>query len=246
MNSLPKIHLGCGETYLDGYVNIDFPPEEHTIASVHPDRYADVRTLDFEPGSVSEVRLHHLFEHFTRPESLALLVRWRKWLAPGGRLVIETPDAEGIARAFLKSKSIADKLGLQRHLFGSQEAKWAIHYDGWFEEKYRVVFEALGFDIEKILPFQNNITKRLGYQLSGVLDTMIKIIPGSIRKSIGLNDLPNILCIGKKSDKSINEHEAVEKLLALSLVGKEETSSGILSVWMKQYQEFSDQAVKAK
>lgn len=238
-HSLPKLHLGCGETYLEGYVNIDFPPEEHTIATVHPDRYADVRTLDFEPGTISEVRLHHLLEHFTRPESLALLLRWRKWLVSGGRLVIETPDAEEISRLFCRSKNLADKLALQRHLFGSQEARWAIHYDGWFAEKYRFVLEVLGFEIEKILPFQNNVTKRLGYRFSGILDAMIKVIPTGIQKTVGLNGLPNILCIAAKNDEIINERHVVEKILSLSLVGKEAVASSILAVWMKEFDEVS-------
>ncbi len=32
-----------------------------------------------------------------------------------------------------------------RHVFGSHEAKWAFHLDGWYEEKYRDNLNRLGF-----------------------------------------------------------------------------------------------------
>ena len=28
---MTRLHLGCGTRYLDGYVNIDYPPSEHTV-----------------------------------------------------------------------------------------------------------------------------------------------------------------------------------------------------------------------
>ncbi len=37
-----------------------------------------------------------------------------------------------------------------RYLYGSHEADWALHKDGWYEEKFRVVLEALGFEVEQV------------------------------------------------------------------------------------------------
>ncbi len=90
-----KLHLGCGEEYLDGYVNIDYPASEHSVMRVKADRYADIRTLTYPDNSVDEIRMHHMFEHFERGEALQLLLRWRRWLKPGGILLIETPDFAG-------------------------------------------------------------------------------------------------------------------------------------------------------
>src|SRR6185295_12103863 len=115
-----RLHLGCGETYLEGYVNIDFPSSEHTIAHIKADKYADLRTLEYGVETVEEIRNHHVFEHFNRGEALGLLIKWRTWLKPGGILMIETPDFEESARELL-NVPLEKKGPLIRHIFGSQE-----------------------------------------------------------------------------------------------------------------------------
>jgi predicted SAM-dependent methyltransferase len=155
-----RLHLGCGERYLEGYVNIDFPESEHSVQAVRPDVSADIRRLDYPAGSVSEVRLHHVFEHFDRPTALRLLIDWRIWLTPGGTLVIETPDFERSATAFLLTTGGLGRLargplrrlvghgrGTQlRHIFGSHEAAWAVHWDGWYKARYERTLPRLAYD----------------------------------------------------------------------------------------------------
>lgn len=150
-----RLHLGCGETYLDGYVNIDFPPSEHSVQTrAVADEFADITRLSYAPGTVHEVRLHHVFEHFDRPTALRLLVDWRTWLAPGGVLRIETPDFARSARTFLIASALRPVLGRivrqreyvsVRHAFGSHEAAWAVHWDGWYRARYRRTLQALGY-----------------------------------------------------------------------------------------------------
>lgn len=143
-----RLHLGCGGVYLDGYRNIDLPPKEHGVQEgVRPDEYADITQLGYPPGSVEEIRLHHLFEHFDRPTTLRLLIDWYGWLEDGGRLTIETPDFEAAARRFLKRRFRSRRGAVVRHIFGSQEAPWAFHTDGWYEDKFREVLSALGYEV---------------------------------------------------------------------------------------------------
>src|SRR4051812_1479624 len=122
-----RLHLGCGERHLDGYVNIDYPPSEHTVqTATAADELADITRLEYPAGSVAEIRLHHVFEHFDRPTALRLLADWRGWLAPGGELTIETPDFERCARAFARRTTTEKRREvLLRHMFGSHEAAWA-------------------------------------------------------------------------------------------------------------------------
>jgi len=142
-----RLHLGCGQCYFPGYVNIDYPPGHHTVQVKSPaDLYADIRNLSFEVGTVGEVRLHHVFEHFDRPTALRLLADWHEWLIDGGMLLIETPDFDACARIILsRLKSWPEKAVAMRHLFGSHEAHWAYHLDGWNKQRFRHTLREFGF-----------------------------------------------------------------------------------------------------
>ena len=139
------LHLGCGEVYLRGYVNIDFPRDQHPVQKRSvADFYADITKLSYAAGSVDEVRLHHVFEHFDRATAIRLLIDWYGWLREGGRLRIETPDFERCIRALRRKGPDAQQKAI-RHIFGSQEAPWAVHYDGWYESKFALYLKSLGF-----------------------------------------------------------------------------------------------------
>jgi SAM-dependent methyltransferase len=139
-----KIHLGCGGTYLDGYVNIDYPTDDKTIMDVKADVYQDITTLEYSDNSLDEIRSHHLFEHFNRVDALKLLAKWRRWLKPGGKLVVETPDYFWIS-VLLIFVPFFFKMRLARHLFGTQEASWANHLDFWDKRKFKKVLSKYGF-----------------------------------------------------------------------------------------------------
>ncbi len=147
-----RLHLGCGVHRLPGYVNIDFPLSEHNIIqTVRADIFTDISTLELPADCVDEIRSHHLFEHFQRTDAFLLLCKWHCWLKEGATLLIETPDFEESVKLFLLPSTLYPaKQAILRHIFGSQEAAWAIHYDGWYEEKFRSVLTELGFEIINI------------------------------------------------------------------------------------------------
>lgn len=147
-NSPLKLHLGCGENHMNGYLNIDYPASEHTV-QVHSgaDIFADLTKIKFPSQSVDEVRSHHVFEHFDRPTALALLCKWYDWLKVGGNIVIETPDFDASIKMLVTNQyPYKAKQSIMRHVFGSHEADWAIHCDGWYQEKFYHTLTALGFD----------------------------------------------------------------------------------------------------
>ncbi len=140
-----RLHLGCGEEYFEGYINIDYPPEDHNVMEIKADYYADITKLNFPDNSVDEIRLHHVFEHFPRVTALALLIRWQKWLKIGGQLYIETPDFEGSIKTFLSNPKWTVKTGIIRHLTGDQSAFWGYHIEQWFPERFERTLSRLGF-----------------------------------------------------------------------------------------------------
>ena len=224
-----KIHLGCGDNYLDEYINIDLPTEDQTIIRGKADIRANILDLDFDDGTIDEIRLHHVFEHFSRQEALNLLLLWRRWLKPGGTLVIETPDFEACAEKFLKTKDLKTRFELGRHMFGSHEAKWAYHKDYWSEDKFNFILTKLGFRGIKFVTYKNNLGKK--FEPKELFEAIGEILPRSFFSKFGLNKLPNIICFAVKDDRQINEKEAVKEILKLSLVGDEKE---MLEVWLKE------------
>lgn len=143
-----KLHLGCGLTHFDGYVNIDYPQSEHTVQKqIAADVHTDISQLTLPQETVKEIRSHHMFEHFSRSVALALLCKWHTWLEIDGDLVIETPDFERSMHIFMSDAySYVQKQSTLRHVFGSHEAHWAVHWDGWYAQKFEHVLTALGFE----------------------------------------------------------------------------------------------------
>ena len=226
-NQALRLHLGCGERYLEGYINIDLPSSAHTVAQPKTDLVADFRTLQYDPGSNAEIRCHHVFEHFSRAEALKLLLQWRRWLRPGGVLHIETPDFDTCAWYYFFS-GVKARAELTRHIFGSQEAGWAHHYDGWGKRKFRLTLTKLGFTIRAIKKRSNSLSVLSDLPLFNWIGLLI---PSALYRQRGWNKLPNITVIAEKTPELIDERARVRELLSAYLVGTE--GEPLLNVWLK-------------
>ncbi len=147
-----KLHLGCGEQHFEGYVNIDYPPSEHSVQQTSgADEFANLLELKYKADTIDEVRLHHVFEHFPRATACALLASWNSWLKQGGVLEIEVPDFERTAKVALSMfSSKQTKTIALRHIFGSQEAHWAVHYHGYTPAILSALMEQFGFKVKEV------------------------------------------------------------------------------------------------
>jgi predicted SAM-dependent methyltransferase len=148
-NTTSRLHLGCGQVYLDGYTNIDYPQDKHTVQEKSvADQHSDITKLQYKSGSIDEVRLHHVFEHFVRAQACALIASWHSWLKPEGTLHIEVPDFDRTAKNILsRFSSEHDKAVGLRHIFGSNEEFWAVHYEGWSTKRLSRLLKMYGFDV---------------------------------------------------------------------------------------------------
>lgn len=204
-----RVHLGCGDRYLSGYLNIDLPPEEGVASGTsRPDVIADITALRAPNDCLSEIRLHHVFEHFERARALALLIKWHSWLVPGGALVLETPDFEACIEQF-NARTSAEQGVILRHLFGSQEAPWALHKDGWSASRFRQVLPSLGFESTRI---------ERTYSDEGQL-------------------LANVVSTATKADHRITREEqiaAATDVLRSGMNGQNPTEERLLAIWRDQ------------
>lgn len=146
-----KLHLGCGQRYFEGYVNIDYPLTEHSVQQKSiADIHANLQEISYPSNSIDEVRLHHVFEHFSRPESLAMITIWNSWLKEDGVLIIEVPDFyRSVFEYFNPLRSKYRKAVALRHIFGSQEAHWAVHFEGYSKKLFKEILPIFGYKIEK-------------------------------------------------------------------------------------------------
>jgi predicted SAM-dependent methyltransferase len=204
-----KLHLGCGQRYLDGYINIDYPLDNHTAQnSSVADKFFDITKLNYKRDSIKEVRLHHVFEHFNRAQACALLSGWREWIEVGGVVHIEVPDFERTARSVL-SKFTDENIkcvGL-RHIFGSNEEFWAVHYEGWTPKRLSSLLEELGYKVERI----NKNSWKGTY---------------------------NFEIIAEKSSRKITQagyRKVSESFLAKFLLDRSASEKRTLEYWLKQY-----------
>jgi len=204
-----KLHLGCGDYYLKGYVNIDYPVSKHALFSKSlADKHADITKLKYKPNTVDEIRLHHVFEHFPRAITCALVVTWRSWLKSEGILHIEVPDFDKSAQIILNPLTTnKDKFVALRHVFGSHEASWANHYEGWSIKRLTNFLKVYQFDIQKV-------------QKSHWLGTH------------------NINIIAKKNNQPLTATTAkiiTKQYLTNYLVDQSASEFKLLTIWIKMY-----------
>ena len=60
---------------------------------------------------------------------------------------IETPDVMASAWKLVSPFTSSDtQQQVVRHLFGSHEAAWAVHWDGWYKKRFALTLSAFGFE----------------------------------------------------------------------------------------------------
>jgi predicted SAM-dependent methyltransferase len=106
-----KLHIGCGDNILTGWLNSDLYPAAHGV--LHLDA---TRGFPFEDGVFHYVFSEHMIEHITFSQGASMLAECFRVLGPGGLVRIATPDL-----AFLLGLCSAEKSEAQ-----TRYVRWAI------------------------------------------------------------------------------------------------------------------------
>ncbi len=141
-----KLHLGCGDWWFDGYINID----QGIIGGT--DMIVDIsKELPFQDNVAEVIESHDVIEHFTQVGIEAMVQDWYRILIKGGRVVGTLPEFEELTKAYIAATGEEKEL-LKRHVYGIEnDHKWGYTY-----ESIKELFSKHGFqDIESRL-FETN------------------------------------------------------------------------------------------
>ena len=133
-----KLHLGCGDKHIEGYVNIDI----RYLPGV--DKIDNIRFLRrYAQNSIEEIYACHVLEHFSRWDYQSVLKRWYDILTPGGLLKIAVPDFGSVVKMYNQGTNLKTLLGL---LYGGQDYDENFHHVTWDFETIKQDLANIGFD----------------------------------------------------------------------------------------------------
>lgn len=132
-----KLHLGCANKHIDGFVNVDVRELEGV------DVIDNIITLEkFEINTADLIYVSHVLEHVGRREYMSVLQRWYDILKEGGTLRIAVPDFEMVVEHYNEHK---DLQALRGFLYGGQTYPQNYHYCAWDFKTLANDLETIGF-----------------------------------------------------------------------------------------------------
>ena len=154
-----KLHIGCGYNFLEGWINID------KNKKVQADLYMDIQEIKhFCPeNAVDEIMMIHVISYLRFWEALDFLQDCHRWLRDGGKIEIEVPDINKLARKIISLGSLDNCTDYAAYLeclravyaFGLEQITNKEHFEtyafGWSAEHLALEMKKLGFSDIRIL-----------------------------------------------------------------------------------------------
>lgn len=141
MDTTPKKILLGEPVKRPGYFTLDIAGS--------PDRNFDLNEpLDYDYNTIEEIGTYHLIEHLHPSRVKYLVTSWVNCLKPGGKLIIETPDFDGLILWYLKEQSTLS----MKWIFGDDSRRGQNHLWGYNEKRLLDLFENLPVDAEFASP----------------------------------------------------------------------------------------------
>ena len=109
-----KLHLGCGERYLEGFTHVDLAKYDHIDYEIPVDNLQI-----FSDNSIEEIYASHVIEYFDREEIKSVLKEWNRVLKKNGVLRIAVPNLPELIKVYETYNDLNNILG---PLYG----KWKI------------------------------------------------------------------------------------------------------------------------
>jgi SAM-dependent methyltransferase len=144
-----KLNLCCGDDVRPDYINIDIRKTRHNVLVV--DLEKDL--LSFIPNdSVVEVIARDCIEHVSWRRVEDLLKDIYRVLKCGGKLYVQVPDLEAIAKKVImnpdfKYGELEGWKAISYWVYGAQDYQYNFHKAGFTIPTLRKLLEQLGFGI---------------------------------------------------------------------------------------------------
>lgn len=150
---MERLNLGCGESLLKGWTNIDLYDDAPGTIKM------DVRRLEYPDNYADEILAHMIIEHLPNSDVLPALKEWLRVLKPNCKLVIATIDLDGLCKDWLDKEKTVEIDGVEkdytynlRGLYGHQSDEGQFHHIGFdFPFLHKLMTEA-GFVKINLLP----------------------------------------------------------------------------------------------
>jgi predicted SAM-dependent methyltransferase len=105
-----RLNLGCGQwPFRGGWVNVDADP------AAPADAHYTFPPLPYQDGTVDDIYLGHVLEHFRYDAGQVLLKECLRVLKPGGRLGVVVPDTRAILAHYLAGSGQTVEMPPDRH-----------------------------------------------------------------------------------------------------------------------------------
>lgn len=137
-----SLNIGCGESKLDGFVNIDCVKN----FNVDPDLILDVtkEDLPYENNSVSEIWMIHALEHVEMYKWNKILPEFLRVLEPNGILILSYPEFGECSKRFLNDSG-GKRNFWRATLYGRQLYPSDYHVIPMHSPEIKEILEIAGF-----------------------------------------------------------------------------------------------------
>ena len=132
-----KLHLGCGNKNIDGFINVDIRPLPQVDLVDNISELNNVKN-----DSIDLIYACHVLEHFGRYEYMSVLKRWYEVIKKGGTLRIAVPDFGEVVNYYNKNQDMSNLMGF---LYGGQTYEQNYHYYAWDFKSLQKDLESVGF-----------------------------------------------------------------------------------------------------
>ncbi len=142
IKSKNKLHIGCGDIKLIGFINID---NYRTNATDLSCKIEDLPKY-IPSNSIKMIYICHTLEHFSKNDSINVLKMFYDFLEPGGELRISVPDLCKLA-SIIKSQKLTfeNQRLIQGILAGGQDTKYNYHKSIYWSGLLQSILGEIGF-----------------------------------------------------------------------------------------------------